>query len=68
MRLHTSASSRDESSRTFSGDLAVVAYGAINSATLLLRWANDAYLNRLANSSDQVGRNFMKHFSTVIVS
>ncbi|MEO0541274.1 MAG: GMC family oxidoreductase [Cyanobacteria bacterium P01_A01_bin.105] len=52
----------------FSGDLVVVACGAINSAALLLRSANDAHPHGLANSSDQVGRNFMKHLSTTIVA
>ena len=45
----------------FSADIVVVACGAINSAALLLRSANDKHVNGLANSSDQVGRNFMKH-------
>lgn len=45
----------------FRADLVVVACGAINSAALLLRSANDAYPNGLANSSDQVGRSYMTH-------
>jgi choline dehydrogenase-like flavoprotein len=47
--------------RIFSGDIVVLACGAINSAVLLLRSANDQHPNGLANGSDQVGRNFMKH-------
>lgn len=42
-------------------DVVVVACGAINSAALLLRSRTDVHWNGLANSSDQVGRNFMKH-------
>ena len=34
---------------------------AANSAAILLKSANDKHPNGLANASDQVGRNFMKH-------
>ena len=51
----------------FSGDIVVVSCGAINSAVLLLRSANDSHPNGLANSSDQVGRNFMKHQNGAIL-
>lgn len=51
----------------FSADIVVVACGAINSAVLLLRSANDKHPNGLANSSDLVGRNFMKHQNGAIV-
>lgn len=44
-----------------SGDKFVVAAGAVNSAALLLASANDVHPRGLANSSDQVGRNFMMH-------
>jgi choline dehydrogenase-like flavoprotein len=53
---------------TFSSDLVVVACGAINSAALLLRSSNDKHPNGLANSSDLVGRNFMKHNCGAIVA
>jgi choline dehydrogenase-like flavoprotein len=53
--------------RRFRGDLVVVACGAINSAALLLQSANDRHPNGLANSSDQVGRNFMKHHNGAIL-
>lgn len=43
------------------GDIIVVACGAINSAALLLRSANSKHPNGLANSSGMVGRNLMKH-------
>lgn len=77
VKLHTSLSGKevteveteiDDRTEIFSADLVVVACGAINSAALLLRSANDAHPNGLANSSDQVGRNFMKHLSTTIVA
>ena len=48
-------------SEIFSADVVVVACGAINSAVLLLRSANDKHPEGLANRSGQVGRNFMKH-------
>jgi choline dehydrogenase-like flavoprotein len=51
----------------FSGDIVVLACGAVNSAALLLNSANDKHPQGLANSSDQVGRNLMKHKLTVIV-
>ena len=47
--------------RDFYGDVVVISSGAVNSAALLLRSANDRHPNGLANRSDQVGRNFMKH-------
>ena len=48
--------------------LVVLAAGAINSAALLLRSANMAMPKGLANSSDQVGRNFMNHNSTAMLA
>ncbi len=45
----------------FRGHIVVVAAGAINSAALLLRSASDKHPAGLANSSDQVGRNYMRH-------
>jgi choline dehydrogenase-like flavoprotein len=53
--------------QTFGGDIIVVACGAINSAALLLQSSNDNHPNGLANSSDQVGRNLMKHNCTALV-
>jgi choline dehydrogenase-like flavoprotein len=54
----------------FSGDMVVVSCGAINSAGLLLRSANENHPRGLANSSDQVGRNYMYHLlgAMVVVS
>jgi choline dehydrogenase-like flavoprotein len=53
---------------TFGGDLVVVSCGAANSAKLLLASANDAHPNGLANSSDQVGRNYMFHNSQAVLA
>ena len=51
-----------------SADIVVVACGAVNSAALLLRSANDQHPNGLANRSDQVGRNLMKHNHSGLVA
>jgi len=45
----------------FSASIIILAAGAVNSAAILLKSANDKHPNGLANASDQVGRNFMKH-------
>jgi choline dehydrogenase-like flavoprotein len=76
VRLHTNPSGLtvkgveaeiDGQSYLFFGDIVVLACGAINSAALLLRSANDTCPQGLANSSDLVGRNFMKHLMTAVV-
>lgn len=46
----------------------VLAAGAINSAALLLASADDKHPRGLANSSDQVGRNFMMHNNAHVVA
>jgi choline dehydrogenase-like flavoprotein len=51
----------DGTESAFTGDIVVVAAGAVNSAVLLLRSANDRHPNGLANSSDVVGRHYMRH-------
>jgi choline dehydrogenase-like flavoprotein len=51
----------------FMGDIIVLACGAINSAALLLRSANEKHPQGLANRFDLVGRNLMKHLMTVIL-
>ncbi len=51
----------------FSADIVVLSCGAINSAALLLRSANEKHPQGLANNSDLVGRNLMKHLMTVIL-
>lgn len=52
----------------FSADTVIFAYGAANSAALMLRSANDKHPNGLANSSDQVGRNLMLRHNGCLVA
>ncbi len=52
----------------WTGDIVVLAAGAANSAAVLLASANAAHPNGLANGSDQVGRNYMFHTLTAMVS
>lgn len=46
----------------------VVACGSLSSALLLLRSANPRHPNGLANGSDQVGRNYMRHDMSVVMA
>jgi choline dehydrogenase-like flavoprotein len=52
----------------WAGDIVVLAAGAANTAVVLQASANAAHPNGLANGSDQVGRNYMFHNSTAMVS
>ena len=45
-----------------------LAAGAVNSAALLLRSADEAHRDGLANSSDQLGRNFMNHNCSAVLA
>lgn len=45
----------------YSADIVVVSAGALSSALLMFRSMNDAHPDGLANGSDQVGRNYMRH-------
>ncbi|MGF1677327.1 MAG: GMC family oxidoreductase N-terminal domain-containing protein, partial [Rivularia sp. (in: cyanobacteria)] len=74
--LHTNPSGKEvkaveakigEQSYLFIGNIIVLSCGAINSAALLLRSANEKHPKGLANSSDLVGRNLMKQLMTVLV-
>lgn len=56
---------RNGSRETYSANIVVVSCGAINSAALLLRSANDKHPRGLANSSDIVGRHYMGHVNSV---
>ena len=76
-RLETSSSGREVtavhverkgSQEVYSADIVVVSCGAINSAALLLRSANDKHPNGLANSSGVVGRHYMGHISSVLMA
>ncbi|NJN88749.1 MAG: GMC family oxidoreductase [Leptolyngbyaceae cyanobacterium SL_7_1] len=51
----------------FLGDIVVVACGAVNSAALLLRSANEKHPNGIANRSGLVGRNLMKQQLSVVI-
>jgi choline dehydrogenase-like flavoprotein len=77
-RLETDASGRtvngvvtelpDGSTVTYRGSLVAVAAGAVNSAALLLRSANDRHPNGLANGSDVVGRHYMRHNNLALMA
>ena len=76
-KLQTSASGREVTGVIverngelvrFSADIVVSSCGAINSAALLLRSANDKHPNGLANGSDVVGRHYMGHTNSVVMA
>lgn len=76
-RLETDASgrrvtgvkvNRNGQDEHYTADTVVVACGALSSALLLLRSANDKHPNGLANGSDQVGRNYMRHNQSVLMA
>ncbi len=52
----------------YAASVVVVSCGAINSAALLLRSANDKHPRGLANSSDVVGRHYMGHVNSVLMA
>src|SRR4051812_46399434 len=53
---------------TYSADVVVVSCGAINSAALLLKSANEKHPNGLANSSGMVGRHYMCHNNSTLLA
>ncbi len=53
---------------TVHADRFVLSAGAINSAALLLRSANERHPRGLANSSDAVGRHYMTHNTTALMA
>jgi choline dehydrogenase-like flavoprotein len=59
---------RGEEKFSFTADLFVVAAGAVNSAVLLLKSANEKHPGGLANSSGMVGRNLMKHHNAAMLA
>ncbi len=76
-RLDTSSSGREVTRvvverngevLNLSGSIVVVSCGAINSAALLLRSANDKHPYGLANGSDVVGRHYMGHVNSVLMA
>jgi choline dehydrogenase-like flavoprotein len=58
----------DGSPGTFTADIVVLSAGAILSAALLLASASDTHPQGLANSSDQVGRNYMRHNNLALIA
>jgi choline dehydrogenase-like flavoprotein len=64
-RVHVTRDGQDE---RYSADIVVVACGALSSALLLLRSANDRHPKGLANGSGQVGRNYMRHNQSVLMA
>jgi choline dehydrogenase-like flavoprotein len=59
---------RDGAVEELSADIVVASCGAINSAALLLRSANDKHPRGLANHSDVVGRHYMGHTNSVLMA
>ncbi len=76
-RLETDASGRTVTvvhvnrggqAELYSADIVVSACGALSSALLMFRSASDAHPNGLANGSDQVGRNYMRHNNSAFMA
>ena len=76
-RLRTDATGRtvskieaevDGKREEFTADIVVVSCGAINSAALLLASTSDRHSDGLGNSSGQLGRNYMCHLNSAVVS
>jgi choline dehydrogenase-like flavoprotein len=76
-RLETDASgrtvtavhvTRNGASEIYSADIVVSACGALSSALLMFRSASEAHPNGLANGSDQVGRNYMRHNNSAFMA
>ena len=76
-KLETSASGREVTKvhverngarETYSASLVVVSCGAINSAALLLRSADEKHAQGLANSSGVVGRHYMCHNNSALLA
>ena len=77
VRLETNASGNEVSKvvakrngilEEYSADVVIVSCGAVNSAALLLRSANDSHPNGLGNSSDVVGRHYMGHINSIMMA
>ncbi|MCO7221208.1 GMC oxidoreductase [Klenkia sp. PcliD-1-E] len=60
--------SADGTRETYTADVVVLAAGSILSSVLLLQSATDAHPHGLANGSDQVGRNYMRHNNMALVA
>jgi choline dehydrogenase-like flavoprotein len=64
-KVHVERNGQKES---YSASVIVVSGGAINSAALLLRSANNKHPRGLANDSDMVGRHYMGHVNSVLMA
>lgn len=53
---------------SYAAGIFVSSCGAVNSAALLLRSANDRHPHGLANGSGQVGRNYMRHNNSALMA
>jgi choline dehydrogenase-like flavoprotein len=53
---------------TYHADIVVVAAGALSSSLLMFRSANTVHPAGLANGSDQVGRNYMRHNNSAFMA
>jgi choline dehydrogenase-like flavoprotein len=60
--------SRSGFTATYTAGLFALCAGAVNSAVILLASANEKHPRGLANSSDQVGRNFMYHQADALLA
>lgn len=58
----------DQGEERWTGDIVALAAGAVNTAVILLASANAAHPDGLANGSGQVGRNYMFHTLTAMLS
>ncbi|MFH8712994.1 GMC oxidoreductase [Streptomyces zaomyceticus] len=58
----------DGSEVRYTADMVVVSCGAVNSASLLLASANEHHPRGLANSSDVVGRFYMRHNNLALMA
>ena len=58
----------DGSPHVFTADIIVLSAGAILSAALLLKSASGKHPQGLANSSDMVGRNYMRHNNLALIA
>jgi len=76
-RLETNASGREVTkvvvqrngnTEEYSAGIVAVSCGAINSAALLLRSADEKHPRGLANGSDVVGRHYMGHVNSVLMA
>ncbi|MDQ2765059.1 MAG: GMC family oxidoreductase [Pseudomonadota bacterium] len=59
---------RNGMAETYTAATIVVACGALSSALLLLRSANERHPDGLANGSGQVGRNYMRHDMSIVMA